>query len=85
LGGIDVCLPDSGVEAVGARLDARDEGPTLGDADVRDFFTLEGTAEASDLRFLPSPAKDEGVASRATTLTAPEPELELGVAVDIAF
>ena len=58
----------------GAKLDARDEGPTLGDTDDRAFLTLAGTAEASALRLTPEVVEEEGVASRATTVTAPELE-----------
>lgn len=82
----------SGVAAEGAKLEAREsEGPTPGDADVRGLFILEGTAEASSFSFRLTeadrePAAEEGVASRATTLTAPDDdpcagaETEVGVA-----
>lgn len=62
----------SGVWTDDARLDARDDVPTSGEPDVRGFFTLGGTAEASSLRLLLEDATEAGVASRATTLTAPE-------------
>ena len=69
------CLTGSGGGRLdGAKLDARDEGPTLGDTDDRAFLTLAGTAEASALRLTPEVVEEEGVASRATTVTAPELE-----------
>lgn len=61
---------DSLTSGDGAKLDARDDGPTLGDTDERAFLTLAGTAEASAFRLFPD-VEEEGVASRATTVTAP--------------
>lgn len=74
----------SGVWTEGAKLEAREEVPTSGDPAVRGRFTREGTAEASILRLLLEATEDAGVASRATTFTAPDPcatgEAGVGVA-----
>lgn len=40
---------------------------------MRGFLTLEGIADASSLRLLLEATEDAGVASLATTLTAPDP------------
>lgn len=71
--GADVPLASSGARVGGAALEARDESPTLGDAEILCFFTFGGMADASSLRLLLDEIVDEGVASRATTLTAPDP------------